>query len=138
MNQVEEFSKGRDLQQRLDRRADVLLAVAMPLGPLLVAVLRAVMPTFSAQTAHATAAAVAAHPGRQNLTVWLGTAAIAVLVPGVLAAGKLTRAAAPAAVSHAPGWAPGAARTANRAATCCERHRSADRLFCAFPPIVTS
>jgi hypothetical protein len=80
---------------RLDRRTATLLAVAMPLGPLLVAALRAVMPTFSAGDAHETALAVAAHPGRQSLTVWLGIAALAMLVPGVLAAARLTRDAAP-------------------------------------------
>jgi hypothetical protein len=80
---------------RLDRRTALVLAVAMPLGPALIAALRALMPTFSTDTTRETAAAVAQSPARQSVTVWLGLAALLVLVPGVLAAARLTRAAAP-------------------------------------------
>lgn len=88
---------------RPSRLATVALAVAMPLGPLLIAVLRGVMPTFSAGDAASTAAAVAANPGRQSLSVWLGMAGMAVLVPGVLAAATLTREAAPKVTRWAVG-----------------------------------
>lgn len=80
---------------RLDRPTAVILAIAMPLGPALIAVLRAIMPTFSAGTAAETVEAVAGAPGRHSATVWLGTAALLVLLPGVLAVARLTRAAAP-------------------------------------------
>jgi hypothetical protein len=80
---------------RLARPTAVILAVAMPLGPALIAVLRAIMPTFSAGTAAETVQAVADAPGRHSATVWIGTAALLVLLPGVLAAARLTRAAAP-------------------------------------------
>jgi hypothetical protein len=85
------------------RGTTLLLAVAMPLGPLLVAGLRAVMPTFSVPDAEATATAVAAQPDRQSLTVWLGVAAVGVLVPGVLAAAQLTRTCSPRLTSWAVG-----------------------------------
>lgn len=80
---------------RLDRPTVLVLAVAMPLGPALIAVLRAVMPTFTAGSSAETVAAVAGAPALQSATVWLGTAALLVLLPGVLATARLTRAAAP-------------------------------------------
>jgi hypothetical protein len=80
---------------RLDRRTTILLAVLMPLGPVLVAVLRGVLPTFSATTAAETATAVANAPGRQSAVVWLSYAAALTLAPGVLAAATLTRRYAP-------------------------------------------
>ena len=83
------------MNRRLDRVTAVVLAVLMPLGPLCVAALRAVFPTFSAGNASEVASAVAAAPGRQNATVWLGYAAVLLLVPGVIAAAGLTRQAAP-------------------------------------------
>lgn len=111
MSQVEEFmatgrqavgrsSGNRDvpiggLQGRLDRRTALTLAVLMPLGPACVAALRGVMPTFSSDDGISVARAVADAPGRQNVVVWLGYAAVLMLVPGVLAAAQLTRRAAP-------------------------------------------
>ncbi|MFC4948115.1 hypothetical protein [Pseudonocardia sp. GCM10023141] len=80
---------------RLGRPTAVALAIALPLGPALIAALRAIMPTFSAGTAAETVQAAAAASERHSATVWLGTAAVLVLLPGVLAAARLTRAAAP-------------------------------------------
>src|SRR4051794_28184275 len=75
--------------------AGVLLAVLMPLGPLCVAALRGLLPGYTAETGTDVAAAVAAAPGRQTAVVWLGYAAMLLLVPGVLAVAGLTREAAP-------------------------------------------
>lgn len=83
------------LQSRLDRRTALVLAVLMPLGPACVATLRGVMPTFSSNNGIGVAKAVADAPGRQSAVVWLGYAAVLVLVPGVLAGAQLTRRAAP-------------------------------------------
>jgi hypothetical protein len=83
------------LQSHLDRRTALVLAVLMPLGPACVAVLRGVMPTFSSEGGIGVAQAVAAAPGRQSAVVWLGYAAVLMLVPGVLATAQLTRRAAP-------------------------------------------
>jgi hypothetical protein len=77
------------------RRTAVLLAVLMPLGPLCVAALRGLLPTFTSDTGADVASAVAAEPGRQSAVVWLGYVAVLLLVPGVLAVGELTREAAP-------------------------------------------
>jgi hypothetical protein len=111
MSEVEEFmatgvqtddrgSGDRDvatgrLHGRLDRRTAYVLAVLMPLGPACVAVLRGVMPTFSSENGIGVAQAVAAAPSRQSAVVWLGYAAVLMLVPGVLATAQLTRRAAP-------------------------------------------
>jgi hypothetical protein len=80
---------------RPGRGTAVLLAVLMPLGPLCVAVLRGLMPTFTSDSGADVAHAVAAAPGRQSAVVWLGYVAVLLLVPGVLAVGGLTREAAP-------------------------------------------
>jgi hypothetical protein len=83
------------VEARLDRRTVVAVAVLMPLGPACVAVLRGILPTFSSTKATEMAAAVASAPGRQSAVVWLGYAATLLLVPGVLAAARVTRAQAP-------------------------------------------
>ena len=83
------------LQSHLDRRTALALAVLMPLGPACVAALRGVMPTFSSEGGISVARAVAAAPSRQSAVVWLGYAAVLMLVPGVLAAAQLTRRSAP-------------------------------------------
>lgn len=81
--------------ERLDRRTRIALAIAMPLGPLCVAALRGVMPTFSSDNATDAAQAVLDAPARQSAVVWLGYVALLLLVPGVLAVARLTRSAAP-------------------------------------------
>lgn len=85
----------------MGRASRWVLALLMPIGPAAVAVLRYVLPSYSESTSTGMVAAAAAHPGAQNLVLWLGFLAILTLVPGVLAAAQLTRAAAP----RLTGWA---------------------------------
>jgi hypothetical protein len=80
---------------RPGRKTAVFLAVLMPLGPLCVAALRGLLPTFASESGADVAAAVTAAPGRQSAVVWLGSTAMLLLVPGVLAVAGLTREAAP-------------------------------------------
>src|SRR3954469_21586387 len=89
---------------RLDRRTAVVLAVLMPLGPLCIAALRGLLPTFSSDKAVDVAAAVAGAPARQSAVVWLGYVALLTLVPGVLA-GAGRRGAAAHLVGHGPAGA---------------------------------
>lgn len=65
-----------------------LLAVIM-LGPLSVAILRAVLPYSDNDKAATVAAKVAAHQGAQTAVLWLDLIALATLVPGVIAVGLL-------------------------------------------------
>ena len=79
---------------RVDRRL-LLIAVLMPIGPGCVALLRYLLPYFTASDSAQTVAAAAAAPGRQSTVLWLGYLAALTLVPGVLAAARVTRAASP-------------------------------------------
>ena len=78
-----------------DRAAALVLAVLMPVGPALVAVLRGLLPAFTAGDSRQMAAAVAASPGRESAVLWLGYLATLMLVPGVIAAAGLARKGAP-------------------------------------------
>ena len=71
------------------------IAVLLPLGPAAIAVLRLVLPYYSANNTAATLAAVEAHPGRQSVVIWLGYVGILALVPGLFAAARVCRDAAP-------------------------------------------
>lgn len=71
------------------------VALLMPVGPLAVAVLRLILPSYTASDSAGVVAAVEAHPGRQSAVLWLGYLAILTLVPGVIAAAQLCRDAAP-------------------------------------------
>ena len=71
------------------------IAVLLPLGPAAIAVLRLVLPYYSADNTAATLAAVEAHPGRQSAVIWLGYVGILALVPGLFAAARVCRDAAP-------------------------------------------
>ena len=62
----------------------LLIALAAA-GPLFVAVLRFVLPYYTASDNTAAAADVAAHPGTQSLVLWLGLGAMLTLVPGLFA-----------------------------------------------------
>ncbi len=64
------------------RRVALLL---LPVGPLCVAVLRFLLPYYTADGSLATVRAVDAHPARQSAVVWLGLIAVVTLVPGVIA-----------------------------------------------------
>ena len=61
----------------------------LPVGPLAVAILRFVLPYYTADGDTATARAVIAHPDRQGLVLWLGLVAVVTLVPGLLAVADL-------------------------------------------------
>ena len=73
----------------------LLAALILPIGPLAVAGLRYVLPSFSASTPRETAASVLASEGQQSAVLWLGLVATFTLLPGVLAVGRLTRRGAP-------------------------------------------
>lgn len=73
----------------------LLAALVLPVGPVAVAVLRYVLPYYTASDARATARDVIAHEGRQSLVLWLGLLAALTLLPGVLAVGRLVRTRAP-------------------------------------------
>jgi hypothetical protein len=80
---------------RTGRRSLLLVALLMPIGPACVALLRYLLPYFTASDSAQTVAAAAAAPGRQSAVLWLGYLAALTLVPGVLAAARVTRAASP-------------------------------------------
>jgi hypothetical protein len=71
------------------------VALLMPVGPLAVAMLRLILPYYTASDSAGVVAAVEAHPGRQSAVLWLGYVAILTLVPGVIAAARVCRDAAP-------------------------------------------
>ncbi|WP_327006923.1 hypothetical protein OHA72_06350 [Dactylosporangium sp. NBC_01737] len=73
----------------------VAAAVLLPLGPLSVAVLRGVLPYFGADGNGETITQTAAHLGRQDAVLWLSVVALATLIPGTLAAGRLAQRRAP-------------------------------------------
>ncbi len=72
------------------RRAAVLL---LPVGPLCVALLRFLLPYYTADGSLATVAAVNAHPARESAVLWLGLIAMLTLIPGVIAVAALLPAA---------------------------------------------
>ncbi|MEO6412616.1 MAG: DUF4386 family protein [Pedococcus sp.] len=80
-------------------------ALLLPLGPAAVAVLRLILPYYTAGSPEETAAEVGRHPGAQSAVLWLGFIAVFTLVPGVIAAAGLCRAASPRLTSWALGLA---------------------------------
>jgi hypothetical protein len=73
------------------RTRRVLAAVLLPIPPLAVAVLRWILPSFSASDTSGWLAAAAQHPAAQEAVVWLGTVMALTMVPAVLAAVRLAR-----------------------------------------------
>jgi hypothetical protein len=74
------------------RRARRLAAaILLPIAPLSVAVLRLIWPAFSASDTAASFDAVAAHPGAQEVVLWLSLVMTLTMVPAVLAAVRLAR-----------------------------------------------
>jgi hypothetical protein len=71
------------------------VALLLPIGPAAIAVLRLVLPYYTAGDAADTVAAVEAHPGRQSAVIWLAYIGILTLVPGLFAAARVCRDAAP-------------------------------------------
>ncbi|MGA8247345.1 MAG: hypothetical protein WB797_10600 [Nocardioides sp.] len=66
----------------MNRGATVGLAV---LGPACVAILRFLLPYYTAPDSTASARAVAAHPGQESAVLWLGLVATLTLAPGLYA-----------------------------------------------------
>ncbi len=66
----------------MNRAATVGLAV---LGPACVAILRFLLPYYTAPDSTASARAVVAHPGQESAVLWLGLVATLTLVPGLYA-----------------------------------------------------
>ncbi len=73
----------------------VIAAILLPLGPLSVAALRGVLPSFGATDSRETITQTAAHLGRQDAVLWLSVVALVALIPGTLAAGRLAHRRAP-------------------------------------------
>lgn len=85
----------------LRRSSRWLAALLIPLGPVAVAVLRFVLPYFTADDPAAIVHKVIAHPGEQSLVLWLGFVAVLTLVPAVLWVARLTRRRAPGTTAAA-------------------------------------
>jgi hypothetical protein len=75
-----------------DRRA---LAIAMPIGPLAIAIVRGILPYFTTDSNTTMAAKVAAHQGTESVVIWLTLVALFTLIPGVIALGLLAKRHAP-------------------------------------------
>lgn len=75
-----------------DRRA---LAIVTPAGPLAIAILRGILPYYTADSNTTIAAKVAAHQGTETIVIWLTFVALFTLIPGVIAVGMLARRHAP-------------------------------------------
>lgn len=71
------------------------LALLIPIGPLAIAILRAILPYSTTDDTAVLAGEVAAHQGAQSAVVWLILVALLTLVPGTIAVGLL-------AARHAP------------------------------------
>jgi hypothetical protein len=71
------------------------IAVLLPVGPAAIAVLRLILPYYTASDSEGMVAAVDANPGQQSAVLWLAYVGILTLVPGVFAAAGVCRSAAP-------------------------------------------
>ena len=81
------------------------VALLLPVGPLAIAVLRLVLPYYTETDSAGAVAAVAASPGRQSAVLWLSYVGILTLVPGLIAAARVCRDAAPRLTAWALGLA---------------------------------
>ena len=79
------------------------VALLLPVGPAAIAVLRLVLPYYTASGNEDVVAAVAAHPDRQSAVLWLAYVGILTLVPGLFAAAQVCRSAAPRLTAWALG-----------------------------------
>ncbi len=93
---VEEIALHKPVRD-LRRTSRLLAAVILPVGPLAVAVIRAVLPYYTATTNGQTVDDVVADPGQQSVVLWAAFIAALTLLPGILAVGRLTRRRAPTA-----------------------------------------
>lgn len=73
----------------------VAAAVLLPLGPLSIAILRAVLPYSTADDVPEQVAHTAAALGRMDAVLWLSLLGIVTLIPSMLAAARLARRGAP-------------------------------------------
>ncbi len=71
------------------------VALLLPIGPAAIAVLRLILPYYTAGDSADMVAAVNAHPGRQTAVIWLAYVGILTLVPGLFAAARVCRDGAP-------------------------------------------
>ncbi len=71
------------------------VALLLPVGPVAIALLRLLLPYYTADGTSGTVAAVQAHPGRQSAVLWLAYVGILTLVPGLYAVAGVCRDAAP-------------------------------------------
>ncbi|HWC13136.1 MAG TPA: DUF4386 family protein [Actinomycetota bacterium] len=72
-----------------------LAALVIPIGPAAVALLRFVLPYFTAPDSKAIVKSVVTKPDSQSAVLWLGLLAMLTLIPGVIWVGRVTRHAAP-------------------------------------------
>jgi hypothetical protein len=82
------------------------VALALPLGPLLVTLARAIMPYWTSQDDATIAANIAAHPKAMELMIWLGLPILPFMLITVLGLGYVARRGAPvlAAVGTIPAF----------------------------------
>jgi len=73
----------------------VAAAVLLPLGPLSVAILRGILPYYTADNSSDLLDHTASALGRMDAVIWLGLLATLTLVPSALAAGRLAQRRAP-------------------------------------------
>lgn len=80
-------------------------ALLLPVGPAAIAVLRLILPYYTATGSAGSIAAVSAEPGRQSAVLWLAYIGILTLVPGLFVAARICRDAAPRLTTWALGLA---------------------------------
>ena len=81
------------------------VALLLPVGPAAIAVLRLILPYYTANDSDGMVAAVAADLGRQSAVLWLTYVGILTLVPGLIAAAQVCKDAAPRLTTWALGLA---------------------------------
>lgn len=81
------------------------VALLLPVGPAAIAVLRLILPYYTEGDAAGTIAAIDADPGRQSAVLWLAYVGLLTLVPGLIAAARICRDAAPRLTTWALGLA---------------------------------
>ena len=81
------------------------VALMLPVGPAAIAVLRLILPYYTASDSAGAVAAVTANPERQSAVLWLTYVGLLTLVPGLIAAARICRTAAPRLTTWALGFA---------------------------------
>jgi hypothetical protein len=83
------------VQVRRPGAGTVAVALLLPVGPAAIAVLRLLLPYYTASDTEGMVTAVGAEPDRQSAVIWLAYIGILTLVPGLIAATQVCRDAAP-------------------------------------------